>query len=96
MIRKFYLLLVLYFTLISAAFAQEALDVHFNGLGFLDNREYKDFIARSRTYSGTLTALDIGFHLDSLNMFVAGVNALHEFGAIPFFGKVNPVFLLPV
>lgn len=92
MIKKIYLLLVLSFTIVSASFAQETLDIHFNGLGFLDNREYKDFIIRSRTYSGTLTALDIGFHLDSLNMFVAGVNALHEFGAIPFFGKVNPVF----
>jgi len=86
----------LYFTLIvtlitgTAALAQ-SIDVNFNGLGFLDNREYKDFVARSRTYSGTRTALDFGLNIDSLNHFIVGVNAIHEFGAIPFYLKVNPV-----
>ena len=61
--------------------AQTTLDVNFNGLGFMDNREYKDFVARSRTYSGTRTALDFGLNIDSLNHFVVGVNAIHEFGA---------------
>jgi len=74
----------------TAALAQ-SIDVNFNGLGFLDNREYKDFVARSRTYSGTRTALDFGLNIDSLNHFVVGVNAIHEFGAIPFYLKVNPI-----
>ena len=62
---------------------QTTLDFDFSGLGFLDNREYKDFVARSRTYSGTRTALDLGLNLDSLNHFIVGVDAIHEFGAKP-------------
>jgi len=65
--------------------------VNFNGLGFLDNREYKDFVARSRTYSGTRIAPDIGFNIDSMNHFVVGVSAIHEFGAQPFFLTVDPI-----
>ena len=86
----------LYFTILislitgTAALAQ-SIDVDFSGLGFLDNREYKDFVARSRTYSGTRTALDFGLNIDSLNHFVVGVNAIHEFGALPFFLNVDPV-----
>ncbi|WP_428328764.1 hypothetical protein [Mucilaginibacter sp.] len=90
MIKKFYF--IIFFSLItsSAALAQ-SLDIGFNALGFLDNREYKDFVARSRTYSGTRIVLDLGINLDSLNHFIVGVNAIHEFGAIPYFLKVNPV-----
>ncbi|MDB5118140.1 MAG: hypothetical protein JWQ79_3632 [Mucilaginibacter sp.] len=91
MFKKVYLLLILSAITSTAALAQQSLDVNFNGLGFLDNREYKAFVPRSRTYSGTRTTLDFGLNLDSLNHFVVGVNALHEFGAIPFFGKVDPV-----
>ncbi|MDR3693298.1 hypothetical protein [Mucilaginibacter sp.] len=86
----------LYFTLLisvitgSATLAQ-SIDVNFSGLGFLDNREYKDFVARSRTYSGMRTELDFGLNIDSLNHFVVGANGIHEFGAVPFFLKVNPV-----
>ncbi|MBB3054903.1 hypothetical protein [Mucilaginibacter gotjawali] len=86
----------LYFTLLisiitgSAALAQ-SVDVNFSGLGFLDNREYKDFVARSRTYSGMRTELDFGLNIDSLNHFIVGANGIHEFGAVPFFLKVNPV-----
>jgi hypothetical protein len=86
----------LYFTLLisvitgSAALAQ-TIDVNFNGLGFLDNREYKDFVARSRTYSGSRVALDFGLNIDSLNHFIVGANGIHEFGAVPFFLKVDPV-----
>ena len=86
----------IYFTILfsiitgTAALAQ-TIDVDFSGLGFLDNREYKDFVARSRTYSGTRTALDFGLNIDSLNHFVVGVNAIHEFGAVPFFLNVDPV-----
>ena len=69
----------------------QTVDVHFNGFGFLDNREYKAFIPRSRTYSGTRTQLDFGLNLDSVNHFIVGANAIHEFGAQPFFVKVNPV-----
>ena len=90
MIKKVYVLALLFLTVGTAALAQ-TVDVHFNGLGFLDNREYKEFVERSRTYSGTRTALDFGLNLDTLNSFVVGVNALHEFGAHPFFGKVDPV-----
>jgi hypothetical protein len=90
MIKKTYFVIVLsIFTTITVK--AQTVDVHFNGLGFLDNHEYKEFVERSRTYSGTRTALDFGLNLDSLNSFVVGVNALHEFGAHPFFGKVDPV-----
>jgi len=90
MIKKFYLI-ILISTITSTAALAQSLDIHFNGLGFLDNREYKDFVARSRTYSGTRTALDLGLNLDSLNHFIVGVDAIHEFGAKPYFLKVNPV-----
>jgi len=90
MIKKIYLSFLLSVIIIFTAAAQ-TLDVHFNGLGFLDNHEYKEFIDRSHTYSGVRLALDFGLNLDTLNRFVVGVNGLHEFGARPFFGKVDPV-----
>ena len=100
MIKKLILLFFSVFLLTTTLFAQEeeqqekagSLDIHFNGLGFMDNREYQAFIDRSRTYSGTRTTLDLGLNLDSLNHFIAGVNGLHEFGAQPFFVNVAPVF----
>lgn len=91
MLKKVYLLVIISTITSTVALAQQSLDINFNGLGFLDNREYKAFIPRSRTYSGTRTTLDFGLNLDSLNHFIVGANALHEFGAIPFFGKVDPV-----
>lgn len=92
MFKKIYLFLILSVLTTTAALAQQSsLDVNFNGFGFLDNREYKVFIPRSHTFSGTRTTLDFGLNLDSLNHFIVGVNALHEFGAVPFFGKVDPV-----
>jgi hypothetical protein len=90
MIKKFYPILILFLFAGTASIAQ-TIDVNFNGLGFLDNREYKDFIDRSHTYSGTRLALDFGLNLDSLNHFIVGVNAIHEFGAKPFFLNVDPV-----
>jgi hypothetical protein len=91
MIKKLYLVALLSFFTSAVAMAQTTLDVNFNGLGFLDNREYKDFILRSRTYSGTRTALDFGLNIDTLNSFVVGANAIHEFGAKPYFLKVDPI-----
>jgi hypothetical protein len=91
MFKRIYLFLAISIVTSTAALAQQSLDVNFNALGFLDNREYKAFIPRSRTYSGTLTTLDFGLNLDSLNHFIVGTTALHEFGALPFFGKVDPV-----
>jgi len=90
MMKKLYFTLLISVITSTAALAQ-TLDVDFNGLGFLDNREYKDFVARSRTYSGTRTALDFGLNIDSVNHFVVGTNGIHEFGAVPYFLKVNPV-----
>jgi hypothetical protein len=90
MIKKLYFTILISLITGAAAVAQ-SVDMDFSGLGFLDNREYKDFVARSRTYSGTRTALDFGLNIDSLNHFVVGANAIHEFGAIPYFLKVNPV-----
>ncbi|SHN07888.1 hypothetical protein [Mucilaginibacter sp. OK098] len=90
MIKKVHLIILISLITSTAALAQ-SLDIHFNGLGFLDNREYKDFVARSRTYSGTRTAFDLGLNLDSLNHFIVGVDAIHEFGAKPYFLKVNPI-----
>ncbi|RCH54981.1 hypothetical protein DJ568_10935 [Mucilaginibacter hurinus] len=89
MFKKLYLLLILSTTAVSAL--AQSLDVNFNGFGFLDNREYKAFIPRSRTYSGTRLALDIGLNLDSVNRFVVGANGIHEFGGKPYFLKVDPV-----
>lgn len=90
MTKKFYLSIIVALLTGTAAFAQ-SVDVNFSDLGFLDNREYKDFVARSRTYSGNRTELDFGLNIDSLNHFVVGANGIHEFGAVPFFLKVNPV-----
>jgi len=90
MIKKLYPLILLLVVIGGRSNAQ-TVDIHFNALGFLDNHEYKEFEARSHTYSGTRLLLDFGLHLDSLNSFIVGANALHEFGAQPFFGKVDPV-----
>jgi hypothetical protein len=91
MSKKFYLLIILSVLTFTAANAQDSLDVHFNGLGFLDNREYKAFVPRSRTYSGTRTELDFGLHVDTANSFIIGTNAIHEFGAQPYFLNAVPV-----
>jgi len=91
MIKKFYLLVSLSILTSTVSLAQQSLDINFDGLGFMDNREYKDFVARSRTYSGVRTELDLGLNLDSLNHFIVGVNGIHEFGAMPYFLKLNPV-----
>lgn len=89
MIRKIYSLLLL--TLLTTALAKaQNVDFHLNGFGFFDNREYKEFPERSRTYSGIRTEIDLGFHIDSNNHFYAGANMLHEFGGNPFFVRVNP------
>jgi hypothetical protein len=68
-----------------------SVDFHFSALGWLDNREYKAFIPRSRTYSGTRTEVDFGLNLDSLNHFIVGTNAIHEFGAQPYFLNAVPI-----
>lgn len=88
--KKLYFLILVSAISCTASLAQTVY-VNFSGLAFLDNREYKDFIPRSRTYSGTRTALDFGLNIDSLNHFVVGVNTMHEFGAIPLFIKADPV-----
>src|SRR6202012_3761597 len=88
--KKLYPLILLLLICATSSIAQ-TVDMGFTGLGFLDNREYKAFIPRSRTYSGTRTAFDIGVAPDSLNHFIVGVNGLHEFGAQPFWGQVDPV-----
>jgi hypothetical protein len=88
--KKFYL--IIFCLLISGLVkAQQSLDVNFNGFGFLDNREYRAFTERSRTYSGTRLALDVGLNLDSVNRFVVGINGIHEWGAKPYFLKVDPI-----
>jgi hypothetical protein len=91
MFKRIYLLVLFSIITTTAALAQGSLDIHFNGMGFMDNREYKDFVARSRTYSGVRTTLDLGLNIDSLNHFIVGANGIHEFGAKPYFLKVNPV-----
>jgi hypothetical protein len=91
MIKKLYFIFLIITATAGTAMAQHSLDINFNGLGFLDNREYKAFIPRSRTYSGTRIAIDLGLNLDSANHFIVGANMLHEFGARPFFSKVDPV-----
>lgn len=90
MFKKLYPVLILTILLTRAVTAQ-TVDIHFNGSVFFDNREYKESLIRSRTYSGTRLALDVGLNLDSANRFVVGANGLHEFGAKPYFLKVNPV-----
>jgi hypothetical protein len=67
------------------------LDIHFNGFAFLDDHEYHAFVPLRKTWSGTRTELDLGYNVDSLNHFVLGSNALHEFGGVPYFVSVDPV-----
>ena len=88
--KKIYLIIIVSIFSSTIAFAQGSLDIHFNGMGFMDNREYKDYISRSNTYSGTRLALDLGLNLDSNNHFIVGINGLHEFGSSRFM-KVDPV-----
>ncbi|GAC1313983.1 MAG: hypothetical protein NVSMB24_38050 [Mucilaginibacter sp.] len=68
-----------------------SLDIHFNGFAFLDDHEYDALIPLRKTISGTRTAIDIGYNVDSLNHFIVGTNTLHEFGAKPYFLTPNPV-----
>ena len=67
--KKIYLTLLL--AVIAGSAWAQTIDVDASGLGFLDNREYKDFVARSRTYSGARVAFDVGINIDSANSFVA-------------------------
>jgi hypothetical protein len=67
------------------------LDIHFNGFAFLDDHEYDALIPLRKTISGTRTEFDLGLNVDSLNHFVFGTNALHEFGGVPYFVRVDPV-----
>jgi hypothetical protein len=90
MIRKIYLALIV-LVLTTRIVSAQNVDFHLNGMSFFDNREYKDFILRSRTYSGVRITADVGFNIDSNNHFIFGANALHEFGGNPFFVRVNPV-----
>ena len=91
MTKKFYLIIFFGFLFANGAFAQTLFDVHFNGFAFLDDHEYDALIPLRKTISGTRTDIDFGFHPDSLNSFVVGVNTLHEFGGQPFFVQANPV-----
>ncbi|SDE43531.1 hypothetical protein SAMN05216464_106125 [Mucilaginibacter pineti] len=91
MFKKLYLFVILSIISSGAAMAQASIDIHFNGMGFMDNREYKPYVLRSRTYSGVRTQLDLGLNIDSLNHFIVGANGIHEFGAQPYFLKVDPV-----
>jgi hypothetical protein len=92
MTKKIYLIAIFSLILFNAARAQQnSVDIHFNGFGFVDNREYRAFTERSRSYLGARTALDLGLNLDSLNHFIVGINGIHEFGARPYFSKVDPV-----
>ncbi len=91
MTKKFYLLIFFGFLFANGAFSQTLFDVHFNGFAFLDDHEYDALIPLRQTMSGTRTEFDIGFIPDSLNRFVVGVNALHEFGGVPFYRQVDPV-----
>jgi hypothetical protein len=89
--KKLYLIICFSFFFASGSFAQTVFDIHFNGFAFLDDHEYNALIPLRKTISGTRTAIDFSLSPDSLNHFVFGVNALHEFGAVPFYLTVNPV-----
>lgn len=91
MLKKLYFIVFISILTTGASFAQQSLDINFNGTSFLDNREYKDYLSRSHTFSGTRLALDLGLNLDSLNHFIVGANAIHEYGGKPYFLKVDPV-----
>lgn len=91
MIKKCTLLAFICLCLSTGISAQIVTDFHFNGFAFLDDHEYEALIPLRKTISGTRTEFDFGFHPDSLNNFVVGVNPLHEFGGVPFYVEVNPV-----
>ena len=88
--RLSWLILLLLLLKTASSFSQ-TVDINFNGFQFIDNREYKAFVPRSNTYFGTRVALDVGLNVDSINHFRIGVNGIHEFGARPFFLKINPI-----
>jgi hypothetical protein len=89
--RKFYILICLSFLIANASFAQTTFDIHFNGFAFLDDHEYDALVPLRKTISGTRSDIDFGLNPDSLNHFVVGINALHEFGGTPVFLTANPV-----
>ena len=102
MTPKILLLTFICLMVFSSTFAQQkpgtadtskhnTLDIHFNGFAFLDDHEYDALIPLRKTISGTRTEIDLGLNVDSLNHFIVGSNALHEFGAIPYFLTVDPV-----
>ncbi len=87
--KFFYFSIIIIFGNLTS-FAQ-SLDINFNAIGFMDNREYKAYTKRSTTIFGTREALDLGLNPDSVNSFRVGVNGIHEFGARPYFLKVDPI-----
>jgi len=89
--KKLYLIFCLLFFGLARLSGQTTFDVHFNGFAFLDDHEYDALVPLRKTISGTRTALDFGLNPDSSNHFVVGINALHEFGGVPFFLQVAPV-----
>lgn len=76
---------------IASQYKPYTLDIHFNGVAFLDDHEYDALIPLRKTISGTRTEIDLGLNIDSLNIFAVGTNALHEFGGVPYFVNVDPV-----
>jgi hypothetical protein len=103
MIKEIYSVILVFFIFVSSTFAQQipmnsdttrsinTIDIHFNGFAFLDDHEYDALIPLRKTISGTRTAIDFGYNVDSLNHFIVGANALHEFGGKPYFLTANPI-----
>jgi hypothetical protein len=89
--NKLYLLLCFLLLSTGSLFAQTTFDIHYNGFAFLDDHEYDALIPLRKTISGIRSELDLGLNPDSLNHFVVGINALHEFGGTPVFVTANPV-----
>jgi len=89
--KKIYL--IIFFSMLFAGNlrAQTTFDIHYNGFAFLDDHEYDALVPLRKTISGTRSELDLGLNPDSLNHFIVGANALHEFGGTPFFLTANPV-----
>jgi hypothetical protein len=59
--------------------------------GFLDNREYENFVKHSQTIFGARTWLELGGNVDQIHRLRAGLNYMYEFGSTYNAIKPSPV-----
>jgi hypothetical protein len=89
--KKCCILLLLFFSAGASVFSQDVL--YRVGLhNFFDNNEFDGCpVGDSQTMAGTHFAPQIGLGLDSVNRIFVGVDAMHEWGALPAIGFYDPI-----